>query len=379
MYAHLGTDAKSEAGIPDAAQMLLSQPRCRPSGTVSGMGEGKRLRSAALRAARTTPGYAGWLARRVAYEPPGMDSRRVPEGRQRGWPALALTFLSMALTTLSAFAQEKPLILTSLAPVYELTAPLLENTNVDLQLLPGNPRSMQTHQTLFVRQIDRYAEAFAKADAVISIGKLWTADPLYVSARQFNPRVVDIDASKPYSHELDGVAVASSPVTGLPSPYFWLSPSNVVRILDIVGNDLQVLYPAEAAAIKTNQLREQDRFRGIKLSAETRLLDVDDPVVYALTDEFVYLTSDLGIFVAGYFSKQDIDWTQADLTRLTGELKSQGVGVVIHKWEPSEAIRAAITAGGARLVVLDTLETSADFAAGFEANLQALFAAWQAP
>lgn len=322
--------------------------------------------------------------RDAAYEPPGMDSRRVPEASRRAGLALnpAQTILPFTLALLAAtslHAEERPLILTSLAPVYELAAPLVESTHLDLQLLPDSPRSMQTHQTLFVRQADRYAEPFSKADAVITIGRLWAADPFYISARQFNPRVVNIDASKPYSHELDGVAVATSPVTGQTSPYFWLSPSNIVRMLDIIGNDLVVLYPADVATLKANLAREQDRYRAMRAAAEARLLEVDDPLVYALTDEFVYLTSDLGLFVADYFVKQDIDWTEADYQHLTQTLRDQGISVVIHKWEPAEPIAAAISAAGARLVVLDTLETTTDFAAGFAANLDRLLGAWQDP
>lgn len=290
-----------------------------------------------------------------------------------------LAVLAGLFATASLHAQERPLILTSLAPVYELAAPLVENTSLDLQLLPDSPRSMQTHQTLFVRQADRYAEPFSKADTVITIGRLWTADPFYISARQFNPRVVNIDAAKPYSHELDGVSVANSPVTKQISPYFWLSPSNLVRMLDIIGNDLVVLYPAEAEQLKANQAREQDYYRALKADAEARLLQVDDPLVYALADEFVYLTSDLGLFVADYFVKQDIDWTEADYAQLTRSLQDQGIRVVIHKWEPAAPIVAAINAAGAELVVLDTLETTTELAAGFAANLDLLLTALQDP
>lgn len=295
---------------------------------------------------------------------------------------LSLLLIAAMSWNPSAHAQQDqtaPLVLTSLAPIYELTKPLLEGTGVQLELLPGSPRSMQTHQTLFVRQAERYVDQFRRADAVISIGKLWSADPLYVSARQANPRVVDIDASKPYSHELDGVAVVVSPVSGQTSPYFWLSPGNVIRTLDIVASDLMALYPDAAATIKANLAREQGRYRSLKAGTESRLLEVDDPQVYALTDEFVYLTSDLGLFVAGYLIKQDIDWSEADYQRLGDELATREVRVVIHKWEPAEPIRTVITAAGARLVVLDTLETTTDFAAGFAANLEQLLTAWQAP
>jgi ABC-type Zn uptake system ZnuABC Zn-binding protein ZnuA len=314
--------------------------------------------------------------------------RRILDAALKLGGDLSKNFSRKSVLTIGLFASaavqaqtvtEQPLVLTSLAPVYQLTLPLVADTNIDLQLLPESPRSMQTHTTLFVRQAERYADLFRRADAVLTIGKVWAADPFYISARQFNIRVVNIDASKPWSHELDGVAVTNSPATGQVSPWFWLSPSNVVRMLDIIAGDLQQLYPAEADTIKHNLDTAKAGWVARKSATEQRLLEVDDPQIYALTDEFVYLTSDLGLFVAGYFVKQDIDWTEADYTSLTEALQAGGVRVVIHKWEPTEAIQAAITAAGATLVVLDTLETTTDFAGGFDQNLEALLNALKAP
>jgi ABC-type Zn uptake system ZnuABC Zn-binding protein ZnuA len=266
-----------------------------------------------------------------------------------------------------------------MAPVYELTEPLVADTNIDLQLLPDSPRTMQAQLTLFTRQAERYADTFTRADAVISIGRLWTADPLYTTARQFNIRVVAIDASKPWSHQLDGVSVANSPVTNSVSPYFWLSPSNVIRMLDIIGTDLQRLYPADAATIKRNLEREKAAYLQLKADFERRFSAIDDPFVYALADEFVYLTSDAGLFVEDYFVKQDIDWTTDDYAALTQAIADSGVHVVIHKWEPSARIAQAIADAGATLVVLDTLEVSDDFRAGLQHNLDRLLDALQQP
>jgi ABC-type Zn uptake system ZnuABC Zn-binding protein ZnuA len=285
--------------------------------------------------------------------------------------------LSMLVGNLAS-AQEpvpKPLILVAMAPIYELTQTLLVDTDIDLQLLPDSPRSMEAQRTVFTRQADRYAEQFKAADAVITIGKIWSGDPFYITARNFNIRVVDIDASKPWSHELDGVAVANSPATDAVSPYFWLSPSNVIRILEIVGYDLQKLYPAEAETIKTNLEHEKASYVQLKNDFEQRLLNIADPFVYALTDEFVYLTRDIGLFVADYFVKQDIDWTSEDYSKLTQALTSSGVKVVIHQWEPTPEIQKAITDAGATLLVLDSLETTGDFRAGLEHNLDTLLAA----
>jgi hypothetical protein len=75
--------------------------------------------------------------------------------------------------------------------------------------------------------------------------------------------------------------------------------------------------------------------------------------VFALTGDFVYLTNDLGLFGDGYFVKQDVRWTAEDRAALTAHLRDRGIKVVIHKWQPSEAIQDAVRAGGARLVVLE--------------------------
>lgn len=299
--------------------------------------------------------------------------RRTPGSSVFGLFALCL------LLCADVFAQDtsRPLVLTAMAPIYQLTVPLLKDTQVDLQLLPEAPRTMQAQLTLFTRQAERYTDVFAKADAVIGIGKLWTADPLYTSARSVNIRVIGIDASKPWSHQLDGVSVANSPATNAVSPYFWLSPSNVIRVLDIVGTDLQRLYPADAPTIKTNMEREKAAYLRLKSDFEQRFSAIDDPFVYALADEFVYLTSDVGLFVDGYFVKQDIDWNSDDYAKLTADLQESGVKVVIHKWEPSADIIKAVTDAGAELVVLDTLETTEDFKGGLQQDLDKLISALQ--
>lgn len=290
---------------------------------------------------------------------------------------LATAIVTLLFST-PAFTQAvatEPTVLVSMAPVFELTEPLLAGTDVKLLLLPDEARSMQTQTTLFTRQADRFAEQFKSADAVITIGKLWSADPLYTAAREVNIRVVNIDASKPWSHELDGVAVANSPSTKAVSPYFWLSPANVIRMVDIIGSDLQRLYPEQAPTIAANLQRVKGEYVKLKLDSEQRFATVADPVVYALSDEFIYLTSDLGVFVDDYFVKQDIDWKAEDYAALTQRLKDGGIEVVLHKWDPAAEIKQAIADGGAQLVVLDNLETTTDFHAGLSRDISALIEA----
>jgi ABC-type Zn uptake system ZnuABC Zn-binding protein ZnuA len=286
-----------------------------------------------------------------------------------------LFFLLIAcnfLPTESSLAQQTDsgLILTSIAPIYKITQSLVVGTNIKVENIPERPRSMAAQPTFFARQGERYTEQFNSADAVVTIGKIWPEDSFYTTAREANIRVVNIDASKPWSHEISGVAVSSSPVSGTVSPYFWTSPSNTIRMLNIVGRDLQTLYPDQAATISSNLEREKNFYLNLKADFESQFIEVFDPVVYALADEFTYLTSDLGIFVDNYFVKQDIDWTEDDLAKLTTTLTSSNIKVVLHKWEPSEEIQAAISAADARLLILDLMETSTEtYQASMENNL----------
>ncbi|HLF09601.1 MAG TPA: zinc ABC transporter substrate-binding protein, partial [Gammaproteobacteria bacterium] len=203
-------------------------------------------------------------------------------------------------------------------------------------------------------------------DAVITIGKLWQEDPLFVAARTANIRIVDIDATKPWSETLEGASVVLEPTDDAPwsqtaavdqprkpSVYFWLSPSNGARIADIIAQDLMRLAPADAPRIEANLAAYRRELLDLKREYEVKLAALADVTVYALAPELVYLTTDMSIFVDGYFLKQDIHWTEADAASFGAYLKDRGVRVVLHQWEPAEPIQAAINAAGARLAVLD--------------------------
>jgi hypothetical protein len=64
----------------------------------------------------------------------------------------------------------------------------------------------------------------------------------------------------------------------------------------------------------------------------------------------------MGIYVDGYFLRQDIHWTPDDIAAFGRHLEDRDIRVVLHKWEPAEPIRAAIEAADAKLVVLETGE-----------------------
>jgi ABC-type Zn uptake system ZnuABC Zn-binding protein ZnuA len=284
---------------------------------------------------------------------------------------------------------DRVLALTALPVTFGVTSALAQGTNIRVENLPRDGRPMSAQARYFEKPGDEALALMREADAVVSIGKLWHEDPLFPAVRAQNIRVVNIDATEPYSRTMPGIALirepsgtapwnpaATEPADARPSIYFWLSPSNGARVAEIVAHDLALLAPQDADHITQNLAAYRRKLFSLKRTYEEKLAALENVSVFALTPDFIYLTSDVGLFVEGYFVKQDIDWTPEDLASLTRYLKERGLRVVLHKWEPAEPIRKAISAAGAELVVLRTVESgTASYEAELESNLSALLTA----
>ncbi|WP_411387516.1 metal ABC transporter solute-binding protein, Zn/Mn family [Pseudomonas sp. MPB03] len=239
------------------------------------------------------------------------------------------------------------------------------------------------------------AAVFQQAEAVVTLSSLWRADPLYATARRHNLRIVEIDASRSWDSIKPGVAATRAPANDVPwaaasdvdqgpSPYAWLGPVNAMRMSALIAADLARLAPADAPRIEHNLAALESRLRRLKAAYGARLTAVPDLRVLSLANEFIYLFGEFGVFVDGWFVRQDIDWSDADRAALTQYLRERDIHVVVHKWAPEARIAKAIEDGGARLLILDTGNPGmlADTANGYEAllgsNLEALLAAFAA-
>ncbi len=179
-------------------------------------------------------------------------------------------------------------------------------------------------------------------------------------------------------------SVPESQTARVPSLHFWLSPINAARAAEIVARDLIRLFPADSAQIEGNLAGFRAAMLDLKREYDTKLATVDDVTVMALAPDFVYLTNDFGLFVDGYFLKQDRDWTDADLAAFEAYLADRAISAVLHKWEPDPPIMAAIEAAGASLVVLDPIDAGPvedgvlipdGYQRQLEANLEAVYTA----
>ena len=285
----------------------------------------------------------------------------------------------------------KQQVLVALPALSALTSALSEGTALDVVRVPADaPVPMESQ----ANALSRLAPAvYQHAAAVVTLSSLWRGDPLYAAARRGNLRIVEIDASRSWDPIKPGVAVTRVPANDVPwatpregepglSPYAWLGPVNAMRMSSIIAVDLARLSPADAPRIEKNLGALETRLRKLKAEYGARLTTVPDLRVVSLADEFIYLFGEFGVFVDGWFVRQDIDWTDADRAALTRYLRERDIHVVVHKWAPDARIVKAIEDGGARLLILDAGNpgTRADGVNGYEAlisaDLDALLAAF---
>jgi ABC-type Zn uptake system ZnuABC Zn-binding protein ZnuA len=273
---------------------------------------------------------------------------------------------AVVLATAPAAAQPAaPTVLTGTQATYSLAKALTAGTPIEVVNVPADGRQLTLLKDYIERRKESLAPTFKAATAAVTLTNALPGDPLYRFARDANIRIVDIEAAAPWSLDRPGVALADSPASNVAwgkdtdaaetatAPYFWLSVSNSIRMADIIAHDLAALFPDSAAPIAKNLDELKRSLLKLRNDYQDRLIASGDDIVFALTGDFVYFTNDLGLFVDGYFIKQDVRWTPDDLASLTRHLKERGIKVVIHKWLPSDPIQAAVRAAGAQLVVLD--------------------------
>jgi len=199
----------------------------------------------------------------------------------------------------------------------------------------------------------------------VTIARVWREDPLYQAARARNIRVFPIDAARPWDESAAPVGLSRVPCTNAAwvenvpctdeiSPFLWLSISNGVRMAEHIAADLERLAPEDAAKIGSNLESVVTQLRDLKSEYDLRFALLPDPRVFSLADEFVYLFGEMGIFVDGYFTKEDVRWTEDDLAGFENYLATGGASVVVHKWEPNQMIMDAIEHAGAKLLILDS-------------------------
>lgn len=266
---------------------------------------------------------------------------------------------------------KKPVkVLASLPITYGLAELLLKGSDVQLErAAPANLPGSRQVSYFTGRGAPALNKLALDADAVIGLRSLWADDPLYPVARRSNIRIVEVDAARPVDGGLPGIAVQPGVSDGLNSQP-WQSSNNMGRMADVMAADLSRLAPRAKAHIDANLAALKQRLLKLNADSEARLAQADNLSVVSLSDHFAYLLSSLNLEVLDTDARPDADWTPEALQQLSTRLKDNEVAVVLHHRPPSAAVKTAVTAGGAQLLVLNV--DGADPVTALESNVDQL-------
>lgn len=279
--------------------------------------------------------------------------------------ALALALGGAVIT--SSMATEKVQLLASLPVTYGLGEALLKGTDVSLaRAAPDNLPGTRQSAYFSGRGAPALSKLAGEADAVIGLRSLWPDDPLYPMARRSNIRIVEIDAARPVDGALPGIAIQPGMTDGLASQP-WLASHNLGRMADVIAADLVRLVPADKPTIDANLAALKQRLLKLSADSEKRLASADNLSVVSLSEHFGYLISGLNLDGISTDARPDTEWTPEALKQLSATLRDNDVTLVLHHRQPSDAVIAAITEGGSRLLVLST--DGADPVAELENNV----------
>ncbi len=259
-------------------------------------------------------------------------------------------------------------VVTSLLPLYSIGSALAEGTAIDVRTVPDALPGMLQLPRALSRQNAESASQLRGADAVITLTSVWPDDPLFREARAQNIRIVHIDAARSLAKGGSSVMLMATPGSTMPrriapasgadSPYVWFSIANGIRMAEIIAADFERLAPADAGRIEKNLGGFSSELLALRAEYDAKFLSLADQPVFSLTERFVYLTNEFGIYIEGYFLEDDVRWESADYDKFSALLADRGIRHVLHHWEPNEAVNAAVTRGGAKLLVLDDEENS---------------------
>lgn len=235
--------------------------------------------------------------------------------------------------------------------VYGLLEALTQGSSIaPLRATPANLPPSRHYSYLSGRGAKAFDRALRQADAVVGLRSIWPDDPLYPLARQHNIRVVEIDAANPIDHRLAGIAATSGADTV--AAYPWLNPVNMGRMADIIASEIQRLQPDAGEVVEKNLAHLRQRLVKVNAQAESALVDAPNLSVIVLSPRLETLANALNLDVVPV--KTEKDWNEQTLSELSNTIKDNDVRVVLLHEAASAEVAAAISAAGAKAVVVET-------------------------
>ena len=238
-------------------------------------------------------------------------------------------------------------VLTSIQSVYSIVKNITKDSDIEVYSIFDSDVSMDYGKSAFDNK-DLDLSSAKDAVAVVDVAKVWNNDYLYEYARRKNIRIVEIDASYSFSGN-DYLSLSLlNYKNGDRNPYVWMSFQNVIKMANIVADDLSELFPENSKIIEKNLTKFSQEIKEIENEYLEKTLTLSSLSVIALTENLDYLFNDLNIF----FNYTDSN--EVTVKNVSEIMKRNNSKIFISdRWIKKEIINEIEKKGG-KFLVLDT-------------------------
>ena len=263
-----------------------------------------------------------------------------------------ITFILMFFLIGTMYAENRTFkknkkVLTSIQSVYSIVKNITKDSDIEVYSIFDSDVSMDYGKSAFDNK-DLHLSSAKDAVAVVDVAKVWNNDYLYEYARRKNIRIVEIDASYSFSGN-DYLSLSLlNYKNGDRNPYVWMSFQNVIKMANIVADDLSELFPENSKIIEKNLTNFSQEIKEIENGYLEKTLTLSSLSVIALTENLDYLFNDLNIF----FNYTDSN--EVTVKNVSEIMKRNNSKIFISdRWIKKEIINEIEKKGG-KFLVLDT-------------------------
>ena len=263
-----------------------------------------------------------------------------------------ITFILMFLLIGTMYAENRTFkknkkVLTSIQSVYSIVKNITKDSDIEVYSIFDSDVSMDYGKSAFDNK-DLDLSSAKDAVAVVDVAKVWNNDYLYEYARRKNIRIVEIDASYSFSGN-DYLSLSLlNYKNGDRNPYVWMSFQNVIKMANIVADDLSELFPENSKIIEKNLTKFSQEIKEIENGYLEKTLTLSSLSVITLTENLDYLFNDLNIF----FNYTDTN--EVTVKNVAEIMKRNNSKIFISdRWIKKEIINEIEKKGG-KFLVLDT-------------------------
>ena len=263
-----------------------------------------------------------------------------------------ITFILMFFLIGTMYAENRTFkknkkVLTSIQSVYSIVKNITKDSDIEVYSIFDSDVSMDYGKSAFDNK-DLDLSSAKDAVAVVDVAKVWNNDYLYEYARRKNIRIVEIDASYSFSGN-DYLSLSLlNYKNGDRNPYVWMSFQNVIKMANIVADDLSELFPENSKIIEKNLTNFSQEIKEIENGYLEKTLTLSSLSVITLTENLDYLFNDLNIF----FNYTDSN--EVTVKNVSEIMKRNNSKIFVSdRWIKKEIINEIEKKGG-KFLVLDT-------------------------